>query len=152
MFSFRRFALLLIVTVSASLGLQTPELQAQASSSSQPAEPAAAPQPQQAQQTTGPLTVAARLKARREQRRAAAIHDVYSHLYETYVGMGYMRFTPGNNLQRVNEYAWNVGGTRYFSDRLGVTVDGRGFYGSPYIGPNAASDSAVCRPSMPGGA
>jgi len=148
MFSFRRFALLLIVTVFASLGLQTPDLQAQASSSSQPAEPAAAPQAQQPQQTTGPLTVAARLKARREQRRAAAIHDVYSRLYDAYVGMGYMRFTPGNNLQRVNEYAWNVGVTRYFSQRLGVTVDGRGFYGSPYLGPNEASDTAVYKPAI----
>jgi hypothetical protein len=83
MFSFRRFALLLIVTVFASLGLQTPDLQAQASSSSQPAEPAAAPQAHQPQQTTGPLTVAARLKARREQRRAAAIHDVYSVVFTT---------------------------------------------------------------------
>ncbi|WP_263353938.1 hypothetical protein [Acidicapsa acidisoli] len=144
MFSFRRSAFLLAFTVSACLGSQAPQLQAQASSSSQPAEPAAAPQPQ----TTGPLTVQARLKARREQRRAAAIHDVYSHLYEAYVGTGYLRFTPGTALQRVNEYSWNVGVTRYYSERFGVTVDGRGTYGSAYIGPNAASDTAVYKPAI----
>jgi hypothetical protein len=94
------------------------------------------------------LTVQARLKARREQRRAAAIHDVYSHLYEGYVGAGYLRFTPGQSLQRVNEYSWDVGLTRYYSERLGVTIDGRGTYGSAYIGPNAASNTAVYKPAI----
>jgi len=143
MFSFRRSAFLLILTVSTSLGIQAPELRAQASSSQAPA---TAPQP--ASQTTGPLTVQARLKARREQRRAAAIHDVYSHLYEAYVGTGYLRFTPGDALQRVNEYSWNVGVTRYYSERFGVTIDGRGTYGSAYIGPNAYSNTAVFKPSI----
>jgi hypothetical protein len=155
MFSFRRSAFLLAFTVSACLGSQAPQLQAQASSSSQPAEPAAAPQPQ----TTGPLTVQARLKARREQRRATAIHDVYSHLYEVYVGTGYLRFHPGpgipaqpgvpqSSLQRVNEYSWNVGVTRYYSERFGVTVDGRGTYGSAYVGPNPNVDTAVYKPAI----
>lgn len=90
----------------------------------------------------------ARLKARREQRRATAIHDVYSHLYEAYAGSGYMRFTPGPQLQRSNEYAWNVGVTRYYSERLGVTVDGRGWYGPAYIGPNQPSNTAVFKPKI----
>jgi hypothetical protein len=160
MFSFRRSALLLALTVSASLALQVPAALAQASSSQQPAQPADAPQassqagPQAAPQTTGPLTVQARLKARREQRRAAAIHDVYSHLYEVYVGAGYLRFTPGNGavagqgLQKVNEYAWNVGATRYYSQRLGVKLDGRGYYGSAFIGPNAATNTAIFKPAI----
>ena len=75
----------------------------------------------------------ARIRARREQRRAAAIHDVYDHLYEGYVGGGYLRFTPGPTLQRVNDYDWNGGFTRYFNERLGVTLDGRGYYGTPFI-------------------
>ncbi len=110
-------------------------LQAQSSSSNpatpdQSQQPAAAPsQPQ--------LSVQARIKARREQRRAQAIHDIYGHLYEAYTGAGYLRFTPGATLQRVNEYNWNVGFTRYYSQRLGITLDGRGYYGSPFIEPKA---------------
>ena len=101
----------------------------------------------------------ARLKARREQRRAAAIHEVYSHLYEVYVGTGYLRFAPGPGiapepgyahtaLQRMNEYSWNVGATRYYSERFGVTIDGRGTYGSAYIGPNPITDTAVYKPEI----
>jgi len=145
MFSFRRSVFLLVLTVSTSLGIQAPELQAQASSSQAPA---TASQAQQPAQTSGALTVQARLKARREQRRAAAIHDVYSHLYEAYVGTGYLRFSPGPALQRVNEYDWNVGVTRYYSERFGVTIDGRGTYGSAYIGPNAYSNTAVFKPAI----
>jgi len=102
----------------------------------------------------GPLTVQARLKARREQRRAAAIHDVYSHLYEAYVGTGYMRFTPGDGavpgqgLQRMNEWSWNVGATRYYSERLGITLDGRGIYGSAYVGPFNPSNAAIFKPAI----
>jgi hypothetical protein len=143
MFSFRRSVLLLAVTVSASLGFQAPQLQAQASSTESP-QPAATQQPQ----TTGPLTVQARLKARREQRRATAIHDVYNHLYEAYIGTGYLRFTPGAALQHLNEYSWNVGVTRYYSERFGVTLDGRGTYGSAYIGINQSSNTAVYKPAI----
>jgi hypothetical protein len=144
---------MLAVLVSASLGFSAPGAEAQASSQPEQQQPAAppAPTPQTAgQQTTGPLTVQARLKARREARRAAAIRDVYTHLYEAYMGMGYLRFFPGPGvaaetgepltaLQKVNEYAWNVGVSRYYSERLGVTVDGRGYYGSAYVGNNGTS-------------
>jgi hypothetical protein len=104
------------------------------------------------------LTVQARLKARREQRRAAAIHDVYSHLYEAYFGSGYLRFFPGpgaqqsglplTGLQRMNEYAWNVGVTRYFNEKLGVTVDGRGWYGSAYVGNNPNTSGGTNKPAI----
>jgi hypothetical protein len=156
MFSLNRSVLLLVLTVSLSLGAS--ELRAQASSS-QPAAPAAAPQAQPTPQATGPLTVQARLKARREQRRAAAIQDVYSHLYEVYVGAGYLRFFPGpgitptngaprSGLQRINEYDWNVGVTRYFNQKLGVTLDGRGFYGSAYVGNNPNVNAAIPKPAI----
>jgi hypothetical protein len=82
------------------------------------------------------MSVQAHIKARREQRRVAAIHEVYDHRYEAYLGAGYLRFTPGATLQRVNEYDWNVGLTRYFDERLGVTIDGRGYYGTPFVGIN----------------
>ncbi len=71
-----------------------------------------------------------------EQRRAQAIHDTYAHLYEAFVGGGYLRFKPGPNLQKVTLYSWDTALTRYYNERLGITVDGRGYYGTPYIGLN----------------
>jgi hypothetical protein len=118
----------------------------QSSAPSTPQEPAAAA-PAPAPQAHGPLTVQARIKARREQRRATAIHDVYTHLYEVYVGSGYMRFTPGSTLQRANQYSWDLGVTRYFNERLGVTVDGRGLYGRAYLGPRA-DNSGIYKPGI----
>jgi hypothetical protein len=154
MFSLNRTVLLLALTVSLGLGAEAPQLQAQASSS-QPAPPAA-PQPAP---TQGQLTVQARIKARREARRAAAIRDVYSHLYEVYFGAGYLRFFPGpgipaqeglpqSGLQRMNEYSWNVGVSRYFNEKLGVTVDGRGTYGSAYVGNNPNVNGAIPKPAI----
>jgi hypothetical protein len=85
-------------------------------------------------ESSGQLSVQARIKARRAQRRAAAIHDAYSHRYEVYSGMGYLRFEPGATLQRAHDYAWNIGATRYFNERLGVSIDGRGYYATAYTG------------------
>jgi hypothetical protein len=145
MYSFRRLALLLALASS-----MIPALQAQSSSSSSTsatgtAEPQDSQAPGTAQpqtQTPSQLSVQARIRARREQRRAAAIHEVYDHLYEIYVGAGYLRFTPGATLQRVNEYDWNTGFTRYFNERLGVTLDGRGYYGTPFIEPQQGDPPA----------
>ena len=50
--------------------------------------------------------------------------------------MGYLRFKPGPSLQRLTYYAWDTGLTRYFNERLGITVDGRGYYGTAYVGLN----------------
>jgi Skp family chaperone for outer membrane proteins len=116
---------------------------AQAHSSSSSSHPAAAGQTQAEQpaaqsqgESQGQMSVQARIKARRAQRRAAAIHDAYSHRYEEYTGMGYLRFEPGAKLQRAHDYAWNVGFTRYFDERLGLTIDGRGYYATAYTGIN----------------
>jgi hypothetical protein len=136
MFSYRRFVLLLVLGTFASHGMRAQ------SSSSQPEQPAASTP------TSGSQSVQARLRARREARRVAAIHDVYSHLYEAYVGGGYMRFRPGDGLQRVNEYSWNVGVTRYFNEKLGVTIDGRGTYGTSFIGINPTLNSSITNPSI----
>lgn len=141
MFSFRRLALVL------ALGLAAAHiaLAQDSSSSSNPATP-----PQQEQQPAagpnqGSLSVQARIRARREQRRIQAIQEVYSHSFETYVGMGYLRFRPGPNLQRVTYYAWDTGFTRYYSRRLGATLDARGYYGSPFVGLNFSS---ITRPAV----
>jgi hypothetical protein len=131
---------------------------AQSSSSSSNPDPAQNQPPAQAQgPTSGQLTVQARIKARRAQRRAAAIRDIYDHRYEAYTGMGYARFVPGPGtpavpaapatpttpatpavphgpgLERAHEYAWNAGVTRYFNERMGVTADARGYYATAYV-------------------
>ena len=140
MYSFRRLALLLALA-SAVL----PVVQAQSSSSNStpaPTDHQTAPAAQPQGQTPSQLSVQARIKARREKRRADAIHEVYGHLYEGYVGAGYLRFTPGATLQRVNEYDWNGGFTRYFNERLGATVDARGYYGTPFIEPQEGDPPA----------
>ncbi|MGA3011976.1 MAG: hypothetical protein ABSD72_17105 [Terracidiphilus sp.] len=142
MSSSRRLALLLALSFTA---VTAAVAQSPTSSSS-----LVAPDQDQAGQTAGEtqgqLSVQARIRARRAQRRAAAIHDAYAHLYEAYTGMGYLRFEPGPGypaspgvahgpvLERAHEYAWNVGFTRFYSERLGVTVDGRGYYGTAYVG------------------
>jgi hypothetical protein len=136
MASFRRIALLLALGLPAA-GL----VQAQNTSSSNPTEPSQTV----TGKTAGQLSVQARIKARREQRRLAAIHDVYTHRFEAYTGGGYLRTVPGPGLQRLTEYNWNVGFTRYTSDRLGVTVDGRGNYGTAYVGLNSYN---LTRPSI----
>lgn len=90
------------------------------------------------------MTVQQRLRARREQRRKAEIHAIYDHQYEVYIGMGFNRTVAGpgsvtgygGGLQKVNLYAWNVGFTRYYSERWAVTLDGRGYYGTQFLGPN----------------
>ena len=131
MFSFRRLALLLAFCLPAMHAVisQSPSSDPAPSTQDQ-AQPPASAQLQQQQ-----MSVQARIKARRAQRRAAAIREVYSHLYEGYFGAGYLRFTPGSP-QRVTEYNWNVGFTRYYNERLGVTIDGRGYYGTPFVGLN----------------
>ena len=115
-----------------ALGLSTMTAVLAQSSSSNPA-----PEPDQAQAqpsgpTPGQLSVQARIRARRAQRRAAAIHDAYDHLYDVQVGMGYQRFRPGTNLQHATMYSWDTTVTRYFSERLGVAIDGRGPYGTAF--------------------
>ena len=111
---------------------------AQESSSSIPAQsPAAAPSQN--------LSVQARIRARREQRRAAAIHDTYAQRYESYLGMGYLRFIPGPDRQRVTLYGWDMGLTRYTNERLGIAADVRGSYGTAYTGLNAYG---MTRPSI----
>jgi hypothetical protein len=142
MSSFRRLALLLALGLPA-----TPVLFAQSSSSSSnPTTPDQGQAQQPAgEQTPQQMSVQARIRARREQRRATAIHDSYAHLYDAYATMGYLRFKPGPDLQKLTFYAWDTGVTRYLNDRLGVTVDGRGYYGTAYVGLNF---SAITRPAV----
>ena len=117
---------------------------AQTSSSNPPQNQGQTPQPT-ASQDQGQVSVQARIRKRRELRRIQAIHDVDSHLYEIHTGMGYLRFSPGQNLQHLTYYAWDAGFTRYYNERLGVTIDGRGYYGTAFVGLNFSS---VTRPAV----
>ncbi len=177
MSSFRRTTLLLalgLAAATATLAQSSSQSSDQSTSSSSSAEA-----PDQAQSSTGlsqgQVTVQARIRARRAQRRAAAIREAYDHLYEAYGGMGYLRFVPGAgtpyipatstsaaiphgpDLERAHEYAWDTGLTRYFNERLGVTVDGRGYYGTAYVGGvnngynNAITNAAISEYAVLGG-
>ncbi len=64
------------------------------------------------------------------------IQDTYTHKYEGYFGGNYLRFRPGNNLQHINEAGWHAGVTDYMFGKIGITVDGRGYYGTAYTGRN----------------
>jgi hypothetical protein len=100
-------------------------------------------------ETAGQISVQERIRQRREQRRATAIHDAYDHLFESYVGMGYLRFQPGASLQRTTFYGWNTGLTRYYGERLGVDVDARGYYGIAYTGEiQGVSNASNTRPKI----
>ena len=135
---FRSLALVLV------LGLPAAQVSlAQSSSSS--SNPAAAQQKRTPRTDNIEMSVQARIRARREARRAQAIRDVYSHRFEPYVSMGYMRFVPGPGLQRTTFYAWDTGLTRFYTERLGATLDMRGNYGTTFVGLNPYS---VTKPSI----
>jgi hypothetical protein len=131
MHSFLRFFLVLTLAAPAALLAQST---ASSSSSDSQAPSSSSSQAQPATQESGQISVAARIKQRREQRRAAAIRDTYDHLYEAFAGASYLRFTPGASLQRTAFYGWDTGVTRYYSERFGVTFDARGYEGIAYTG------------------
>lgn len=142
MYSFCRSVAVLAVISLVSLGAQA---QGPSSSSNSAADDDQAQQNAAAQSEQGPTTVQARIRARRDARRAQLIHDTYSQLYEVFVGGGYQRFTPGPTLQRTTMYSWNVALTRYWGEKLGLTVDGRGYYGTAYVGLN---ETSLTRPAI----
>lgn len=98
--------------------------------------------------TPGQLSVQERIRQRREQRRAAAIHETYGHRWDTYMGLGYLRFTPGPSQQRLTWYAWNVDLTRYSTERLGYTLDARGYFGRAYVGIHDLTQGNNNRPEI----
>jgi hypothetical protein len=170
MSSSRHFALLLALGLAATAAA----LAQSSNSSSNPADSAPdasqtlaqAEQPatqfQAQEQSQGQMSVEARIRARREQRRATALHQAYDHTYEAYAGMGYLRFVPGAGtpastspavphgpgLEHATEYAWDIGVTRFLNQRLGVTVDGRGYYGTAYVYNNSQTNSAITNPAI----
>ena len=144
MFSFRRSVVVLAFLLLVSSGVA---VFAQDSTSNQPAQEQTQPAPAAAPASQAQTSVQARIRARRAARREQAIHDTYSHPYEIFIGAGYQRFTPGSTLQHTTMYAWDAALTRYYSERLGITVDGRGNYGTAfvYLRPNNGN---VTRPAI----
>jgi hypothetical protein len=144
MYSFRRLALVLALFLPASFAALG---QSSSTSSSEPTtqDQVQPPVPAARDSQQGKTNVQSRIRLRREQRRAQTIHDTYSHLYEVFVGGGYIRMTPGPALQRLTMYSWDVAVTRYFNERLGITIDGRGYYGTAYVGLNP---TGLTRPAI----
>ncbi len=143
MYSFRRSVGVLAVISLFSFGALA---QSTGSSSNPPTQDQTQPQaPATTQSQQGPVTVEARIRARRDARRAQAIHDTYGHLYEVFVGGGYERFLPGPTLQRNTMYSWDAAISRYYGEKLGLTFEGRGYYGTAYVGLNSTS---LTRPAI----
>lgn len=142
MHSFRRFFLVLTLAAPAALLAQSTATSS-SSDSQAPGSDASSSSTSQAQpaQQSGSISVAARIKQRREQRRAAAIRETYDHLFEAFAGTSYLRFSPGASLQRTAFYGWDAGVTRYRTERFGITFDSRGYYGIAYTGLNAYNDT-----------
>jgi hypothetical protein len=165
MSSFRRIAILLALSLPAM-----PAVLAQSSSSSSsnptlsnpaldqnqnetlaqntPANTPSSDAQQSSTETEGQISVQERIRQRRAQRRATAIHDAFDHRWESYLDTGYLRFKPGPSLQRLTYYAWETGLTRFSNERLGFTLDGRGYYGTAFVGLNQYSQGHFTRPAI----
>lgn len=74
--------------------------------------------------------------ANRQARIARIVKDTYSHKWEVGGGGGYLRYRSGEGLQRNNEVAFWLSGTRYFNPKFGVEADVRGAFGNAKIGTN----------------
>lgn len=148
MASFRPLAFALALLLPASSALVAQNFSSSNSGGSEPAQQAASTSQKNNQQpelSQGELSVQARIRARRAQRRAQAIKDTYGNAWEVFVGAGYLRFRPGNNLQRVTLYSWDTALTHYHTDRFGITLDARGYNGTPYVGINS---TGITRPAI----
>jgi hypothetical protein len=72
--------------------------------------------------------------ANRQARIARTIEATYSHRYEVAGGGGFLRFQPGEYLQRNSEVTFFMSGTYFLNSKLGIVGDIRGLYGNAKIG------------------
>ena len=152
MHAFRRFTLFLALTLPvmpAVIGSKPEQffIQSHAGSKSNPGPGDQSTQNQgTAGELQGQLSVQARIRNRREQRRATAIHDAYDHKWESYADMGYLRFHPGPFTASASPTTPGKPASPQFkSERLGYTLDGRGYYGTAYVGLNFSN---ITRPAI----
>ena len=127
-------AVLLLWTLGCPAYAQEPQApQAQASSSSsQSSNQAPAQTPEQTLESQRGLE--SRRAQTKQRRQAQTVTDTYTHRWEIYTGGSYMRFRPGPFLHNSGTGSWTLGFTRYFTPRLGITADARGYYGSNSLG------------------
>jgi hypothetical protein len=72
--------------------------------------------------------------ANRKARIARSIAETYSHRWEIAGGGGYLRFRPGQNLQKNSEITFWMNGTYFLNQKLGITGEIRGGYGNAKVG------------------
>ena len=140
---------------SAQSGSDAPPAATQQPAGQAPAQPETQQQPIQSLPAQTPAQRAqvlreaqARVSTRRQQKIAQLVQQTYSHKFEAYFGGGYLRFHPGDHLQRINEADWNVGVTDYIRPKLGLTADFRGYYGTAYTGNNSSGSFGIFAPSI----
>lgn len=137
---FRKCSLLFAVLLLAPLAVRAQQQQQPADTTQQQqTTDQAQPQSTPEQRSQVLREAQERVNARRKVRIRQIIQDTYSHKYELDFGGGYLRFRPGNVLQHNSESSWNVDLTDYLRGDLGVTIEGRGYYGTAYTGPNQYS-------------
>jgi len=58
--------------------------------------------------------------AGRQARIARTIKDTYTHQWEIFGGGGYLRFRPGDNLQKINEVTWLTSANYFLNPKLSI--------------------------------
>ena len=130
-FIFSSTACLALLVLLCSVGAPL-EAQSQAPDQQAPSSSSSVQSKQQVNETR--RTLESRRQQTKRRREAALVTDTYTHRWEVYTGGGYMRFRPGPYIHNSGMGGWIVGATRYFTPRLGITVDVRGFYGNNSLG------------------
>jgi hypothetical protein len=72
--------------------------------------------------------------ANRKARIARTIEETYNHQWEVAGGGGYLRFKPGEYLQKNSEVTFFASATYFLNPRLGIIGEIRGLYGNAKIG------------------
>jgi hypothetical protein len=67
--------------------------------------------------------------ASREARIAHTVQETYSNRYEVFGGGGFLRFTPGADLKKMNEISWAASTTYFLNWKLGITGSAQGSFG-----------------------
>jgi hypothetical protein len=72
--------------------------------------------------------------ANRKARIARNIEQTYTHRWEIGGGGGYLRFRPGQTLQKNSEIAFWMNSTYFLNQKLGITGEIRGGFGNAKVG------------------
>lgn len=74
--------------------------------------------------------------ANRKARIERLTEETYSARWEVFGGGGFLRFRPGQYLQKNNEVTWATSATYFLNKKLGITGDVRGAFGNAKLGNN----------------